>query len=156
MREMYSRKSKKIQISAVWEKIVCLACIKEVHIYLLTHSWSWALLEEPQIRQLLKNFPAFYRTQRFITVFTRTLHSTGPYPEPDLSNPYVFWYSTRQITSRRIQYNKFITHSLVHLYNSQIHNYCHLQYHSYFCCSHFHPRDTTGDFNSLRRMLDCP
>jgi hypothetical protein len=27
--------------------------------YLLTYSWSWALLEEPPILQLLKNFPAF-------------------------------------------------------------------------------------------------
>jgi hypothetical protein len=34
----------------------------------LTHSWSWALLEKPPIVQLLKNFPAFYGTRRFITV----------------------------------------------------------------------------------------
>jgi hypothetical protein len=40
----------------------------------LTHSQSWALLEKPQIVQLLKNFPAFYGTRRFITVFTRALH----------------------------------------------------------------------------------
>jgi hypothetical protein len=40
----------------------------------LTHSWSWALLEKPPIVQLPKNFPAFYRTRRFITVFTRALH----------------------------------------------------------------------------------
>jgi hypothetical protein len=39
--------------------------------YLLTYPWSWALLEEPPIVQLLKNFPAFYGTRRFITVFTR-------------------------------------------------------------------------------------
>jgi hypothetical protein len=39
-----------------------------------THSWSWALLEEPPIVQLLKSFPAFYGTRRFITVFTRALH----------------------------------------------------------------------------------
>jgi hypothetical protein len=52
----------------------------------LTHSWSWALLEKPPIMQLLKNFPAFYGTRRFITVFTRALHyslslvrSTNPY-----------------------------------------------------------------------------
>jgi hypothetical protein len=42
--------------------------------YLLTYSWSWALLEELPILQLLKNFPAFYGTRRFITVFTRALH----------------------------------------------------------------------------------
>jgi hypothetical protein len=37
-------------------------------------SWSWALLEKPQIVQLLENFPEFYGTRRFITVFTRALH----------------------------------------------------------------------------------
>jgi hypothetical protein len=41
---------------------------------LLTHSWSWVLLEKPPIVQLLKNFPAFYGTRRFITLFTRALH----------------------------------------------------------------------------------
>jgi hypothetical protein len=45
-----------------------------VCLYSLTHSWSWALLEKPPIVQPLKNFPAFYGTQRFITVFTRALH----------------------------------------------------------------------------------
>jgi hypothetical protein len=40
----------------------------------LTHSWSWALLEKRSIVQLLKNFPAFYGTWRFITVFIRALH----------------------------------------------------------------------------------
>jgi hypothetical protein len=40
----------------------------------VTHSWSWALLEKLKIVQPLKNFPAFYRTRRFITVFTRALH----------------------------------------------------------------------------------
>jgi hypothetical protein len=32
------------------------------------------LLEKPAIVQLLKNFPEFYGTRRFITVFTRALH----------------------------------------------------------------------------------
>jgi hypothetical protein len=36
--------------------------------------WSWALLEKPPVAQLLKNFPTFYGTRRFITVFTRALH----------------------------------------------------------------------------------
>jgi hypothetical protein len=51
---------------------------------LLTYSQSWALLEEPPIVQPLKNFPAFYGTRRFNTVFTP---STGPHPEPYPSNP---------------------------------------------------------------------
>jgi hypothetical protein len=38
------------------------------------HSWSWVLLEKLPIVQPLKNFPEFYGTQRFITVFTRALH----------------------------------------------------------------------------------
>jgi hypothetical protein len=40
----------------------------------LNHSWSWALLENLSIVQLLKYFQAFYGTRRFITVFTRILH----------------------------------------------------------------------------------
>jgi hypothetical protein len=39
-----------------------------------THSRSWALLEKLPIVEPLKNFPAFYGTQRFITMFTRALH----------------------------------------------------------------------------------
>jgi hypothetical protein len=39
----------------------------------LTHSWSWALLEKPPIVLLLKHFPTFYGTRRFITVFTRAI-----------------------------------------------------------------------------------
>jgi hypothetical protein len=39
-----------------------------------TNSWSWDLLEKPIVAQLLKNFPAFYGTRRFVTVFTRALH----------------------------------------------------------------------------------
>jgi hypothetical protein len=40
----------------------------------LTRSWSWALLEKPPIVQPLRNFPAFYGTRTFITVFTRAFH----------------------------------------------------------------------------------
>jgi hypothetical protein len=36
--------------------------------------WSWALLERPSVLQLLKNFSAFYGTQRFSTALTRALH----------------------------------------------------------------------------------
>jgi hypothetical protein len=46
-----------------------------------TYLWSWALLEEEPFLQLLKNSQACYGTRRSITVFT------GPYPEPDQSNP---------------------------------------------------------------------
>jgi hypothetical protein len=36
--------------------------------------WYWTLLEKPPVAQLLKNFPTFYGTRRFIIVFTRALH----------------------------------------------------------------------------------
>jgi hypothetical protein len=36
-------------------------------------SWSWALLEKPPVMRLLKNFPRFYGTRRFITVSIRAL-----------------------------------------------------------------------------------
>jgi hypothetical protein len=37
-------------------------------------SCSWALPQKPPIMQLLKNFPAFHWTRRFVTVFTKVLH----------------------------------------------------------------------------------
>jgi hypothetical protein len=39
-----------------------------------TYLCSWAFLEKLPIVQPLKNFPAFYWTRRYITVFTRPLH----------------------------------------------------------------------------------
>jgi len=45
--------------------------------YSLTHSltpWSRVLLEKLTGFQLVKKFPAFYGTRRFITAFTRALH----------------------------------------------------------------------------------
>jgi hypothetical protein len=44
------------------------------YVSLVTHSCNWALLQKPPIVQLLKDFPAFYGSQRFNTVFTRALH----------------------------------------------------------------------------------
>jgi hypothetical protein len=37
-------------------------------------AWSWILLKKPPVAQLLKNFPTFYGTRRFITVYTRVLY----------------------------------------------------------------------------------
>jgi hypothetical protein len=42
--------------------------------YLFTYLRSSALLEKSPVVQPLKNFPTFYGTRRFITVFTRALH----------------------------------------------------------------------------------
>jgi hypothetical protein len=47
---------------------------EEVTSYEICYLLSWALLEQPLIGQPLKNSPAFHRTWRFNTVFTRALH----------------------------------------------------------------------------------
>jgi hypothetical protein len=55
--------------------------------YLLTYLWSWALLEKLPIVQPLKNFPAFYWTRRFITVFTRSLQWSLSWARSTQSTP---------------------------------------------------------------------
>jgi hypothetical protein len=42
--------------------------------YILTFSWGRVLLEKLTGFQLVKKFPAFYGTQRFITAFTSVRH----------------------------------------------------------------------------------
>jgi hypothetical protein len=59
--------------------ILCTECIKlmyivTVGIMFLVTSWSRVLLGKPKVAQLLKKFHAFYRTQRFTTMFTRDCH----------------------------------------------------------------------------------
>jgi hypothetical protein len=44
------------------------------HYYPLTCLRRWAFLEKPPVVQLLKSFPAFYGTRKFITVFKKALH----------------------------------------------------------------------------------
>jgi hypothetical protein len=62
-----------------------LPSVSKLHIFLLTHSWSWVLPEEPSIPQLLNNFPEFYDgTRRFISVFTRALQWTHILSQIDL------------------------------------------------------------------------
>jgi hypothetical protein len=81
MEEIHSERSwKKFDWAEVWIKLVMTYVPHGTH----SHSRSWALLEESPILQPLGNFPAFYGTRRFITVFT-----IGPYyHEPRQSNPY--------------------------------------------------------------------
>jgi hypothetical protein len=45
--------------------------------------WSRVLVEKLIITQLVKKFPTFYGSQRFLTTFKRT----GLISEPDESNP---------------------------------------------------------------------
>jgi hypothetical protein len=58
-------------------------------------------LEKPPVVQLLKNFPAFYGTRRFITVFTRA--PTGLYCDSDQ------WIYTTIFYLSKIHFN-IITH----------------------------------------------
>jgi hypothetical protein len=66
-----------------------------------TYLRSWALLEKLPIVQPLKNFPAFYGTRRFITLFTRDLHwslswtrRTQSTPSHPISLSYILILST--------------------------------------------------------------
>jgi hypothetical protein len=44
------------------------SCVRSADPYHWLTSWSWVFLEKPPLAQLLKNFPTFYATRRFITV----------------------------------------------------------------------------------------
>jgi hypothetical protein len=52
---------------------LCLSLSRK-QVVLKRHSRNWGLLEKPPIVQLLKNFPAFYGTRKFIMLLTRALH----------------------------------------------------------------------------------
>jgi hypothetical protein len=63
--------------------------------------WRRALLEKPQVMQLLKNFPTFYGIRRFVTMFTRALDwslswakSIQPIPPHHISLRYILMLST--------------------------------------------------------------
>jgi hypothetical protein len=70
----------------VWVCCLKLFCVLSIIPYLLTattattastaHSRSWALLVNPPVVQLLKNFPAFYGTGKFIAVFSSNNNRT--------------------------------------------------------------------------------
>jgi hypothetical protein len=58
-------------------KDITSTILEAIVLVLLTNyltSWSWDLLEQLPAVQLLKNFPTFYETWRFISTFTRALH----------------------------------------------------------------------------------
>jgi hypothetical protein len=69
---------------------VCTYLSTYLLIYYLLTSWSTVLLENLTCSQLVKKFPAFYGTRRFITAFTNARHlsltwassiqSTPPHP----------------------------------------------------------------------------
>jgi hypothetical protein len=94
-----SRAVKKMtQLYKAYTDVSCTAVCN-----LLTYLRSWALLEKPPIMQPLKNFPAFYGTRRFITVFTRALphfrllklylmNITSPLPAKILIETFEYYY----------------------------------------------------------------
>jgi len=45
-----------------------------LYLYFQLTRWSRVLLQKLTVTQLVKKFPAFYRTRRFITVFTTARH----------------------------------------------------------------------------------
>jgi len=47
---------------------------KYIYIYNLLTPWSRVLLEKLAALQLVKKFPAFYGTRRFLTAHTSALH----------------------------------------------------------------------------------
>jgi hypothetical protein len=57
---------------------------------------SWALPERPPVVLLLKNFLAFYVTQRFTAVFTKALNLSLSWARPIQSTP-PHWISLRSI-----------------------------------------------------------
>jgi hypothetical protein len=76
-------------------------------IYLLTYLRSRALLEKPPIVQPLKNFPAFYGTRRFITVFTRAVvHSRLRTQNYDFIENDAFDFAYISITYGLLRYSR--------------------------------------------------
>jgi hypothetical protein len=75
-------------LKPLWVTCSVAPTLPVIHSLTLTHSWNWALLEKLPIVQLLKNFPAFYGTRTFITVFTRALHWSLSWARSIQSIPY--------------------------------------------------------------------
>jgi hypothetical protein len=64
-------------INKFFEKAEILQIFRKTVTYLFTYllpPWSRVLLEKLTVCQLVKKFPAFYGTQRFITAFTFARH----------------------------------------------------------------------------------
>jgi hypothetical protein len=54
-------------VFVVYELVIIMIII----IIIIITPWSRGLLEKTTVSQLVKKFPAFYGTRRFITAFTR-------------------------------------------------------------------------------------
>ena len=65
--------------------LICISWTIKYLKYSILTPWSRVLLQKLTGLQLVKNFPAFYGTRRFITAFTSA--ATCPYPEPHQSSP---------------------------------------------------------------------
>jgi len=53
---------------------ICIFGFYDMHIYTILTPWSTVLLEKLTSLQLVKKFPTFYGTRRFITAFTSARH----------------------------------------------------------------------------------
>jgi hypothetical protein len=70
--------------------------------------WNSVLLELPSVAQLLKNFPNFFGTRKFITLFTRALHWS------------LFWSRLIQSIPPHFPYLRSVTYGLVFLVVSSL------------------------------------
>ena len=83
--------------AGAWKWPLPTTCLHSVHrnsfsllTYLLTYvltRWSTVLLEKLNDSQLVKKFPAFYGTRRFITAFTSARHPSISWDRPVQSMP---------------------------------------------------------------------
>ena len=65
--------------------IIITIIVVIIIIIIIITPWSRVLLEKLTCALLVKKFPTFYGTQKFITAFTEP--ATSPYPKPDEPSP---------------------------------------------------------------------
>jgi hypothetical protein len=124
------------------------------HGNLRTHSWSWALIEKPPIVQLLKNFPSFYGTWRFIIVFKRALPWSLSWarlvqfiPSHCVSLRFPFWHQnvTCYLVTRQVTHESWIWSPYICIFSVIITVSTNLQLHFWLF---WNP--------SVWRLLHCP
>jgi hypothetical protein len=66
------------EVTGEWKIEIQKSVLPSRNIGKLSQPSLWSLVhpERPPVAQLIKNFPAFYGTRRFITVFIRAIHQS--------------------------------------------------------------------------------